>query len=80
METIRVWSPQRGLRRLRNGTTLEHYQKRFPQAIKVSCPTIATVEKWSNDGIAKAVDGCRVEPDGTCPHGYQSWMIVLGFI
>ncbi len=43
-------------------------------------PSIATMEKWSDSGIAKATDGCRVEPDGSCPHGHSSWMIKLGVI
>ena len=45
-----------------------------------SPPSIKTMMKWSDDGVAKATDGCRVEPDGTCPHGHQSWLIVLGYI
>lgn len=24
--------------------------------------------------------GCEVEPDGTCPHGYRSHLLELGFI
>jgi hypothetical protein len=43
-------------------------------------PSIATMERWMDDGVARATDGCRVEPDGTCPHGAQSWLIVLGLI
>lgn len=43
-------------------------------------PSIKTLEKWSNDGVAKATDGCRVEPDGTCPHGKESWLLKLGLI
>ena len=43
-------------------------------------PSIKTLERWTFDGIAKATDGCKVEPDGTCPHGKSSWLIVLGFI
>ena len=43
-------------------------------------PTIATLEKWSADGVAKATDGCRVEPDGECTHGHKSWMLVMGLI
>lgn len=31
-------------------------------------------------GIAEAEDGCRVETDGRCPHGYSSWLLVLGWI
>jgi hypothetical protein len=43
-------------------------------------PTLATMERWSDNGIARATDGCRVEPDGTCPHGHKSWLLVLGCI
>lgn len=43
-------------------------------------PSLATLERWSNDGVAKAVDGCRVEPDGICEHGSPSWLLKLGVI
>lgn len=32
------------------------------------------------DGVAKATDGCRVEPDGECTHGKKSWLLVMGLI
>jgi hypothetical protein len=43
-------------------------------------PALATLERWSDNGIAQATDGCRVEPDGTCCHGHKSWLLVLGVI
>ncbi len=43
-------------------------------------PSLATMEKWMDSGVARAVDGCRVEPDGVCPHGCQSWILVQGLI
>jgi len=43
-------------------------------------PCLATMEKWLDNGAAKATDGCRVEPDGVCPHGHQSWLLRLGMI
>lgn len=43
-------------------------------------PALATLERWSSDGVARATDGCRVEPDGRCEHGHQSWMLRLGII
>ena len=43
-------------------------------------PSIKTMEKWVMDGFAKATDGCKVEPDGTCPHGCKSWLIELGYV
>lgn len=43
-------------------------------------PSIKVMEKWMLDGVARATDGCRVEPDGVCPHGKNSWLIELGFM
>ena len=43
-------------------------------------PTIEQLEEWSYDGACEATDGCLVEPDGTCPHGCDSWLLVLGYI
>ena len=43
-------------------------------------PSLRTMEKWSMDGVAKATDGCRVEPDGHCPHGKPSWLLKMGVI
>lgn len=43
-------------------------------------PSLAKLERWSNDCVAEATDGCRVEPDGVCPHGHSSWLLRLGLI
>jgi len=43
-------------------------------------PSMKSLEKMLENGIAKAIDGCKVEPDGTCHHGKPSWMLVLGYI
>jgi hypothetical protein len=32
------------------------------------------------DEDPETVDGCLVEPDGVCPHGYRSPLLVLGII
>lgn len=50
-----------------------------PKAAKKT-PSIATMERWMESGIAHATDGCRVEPDGTCEHGKPSWLLELGLI
>jgi len=47
---------------------------------KQKVPSTATLARWSFDGVAKATDGCKVEPDGRCPHGAESWLLVLGMI
>jgi hypothetical protein len=47
---------------------------------KKKTPSIKTMENWMENGVAKATDGCRVEPDGHCPHGKPSWLLELGLI
>jgi len=43
-------------------------------------PSAAQIKEWLDDGRAEALDGCIIEPDGTCPHGSPSWLIELGLI
>jgi len=37
---------------------------------------------WSvtRDGVLVAPDGCLVEDDGECPHGYKSPLLQVGVI
>lgn len=77
---ITVYSKERGVRTLKEGITLAQYQEKYPSAIQVKPPTVKTMERWMDDGVAKAVDGCRVEPDGECSHGYPSWLVAYGLI
>lgn len=62
-----------------------HRPETFPGG---SYPT-PTVDQPSDDEIGamlvdaidtEATDGCQVEPDGLCPHGHPSWLIVLKLI
>jgi hypothetical protein len=43
-------------------------------------PSEEQLKIWVIDSVVDATDGCRVEPDGVCPHGYPSWLIQLGLI
>lgn len=43
-------------------------------------PTFKTLEKYSNNGIAKTPLGNSTEPDGYDSQGAPSWMLVLGLI
>ena len=43
-------------------------------------PSMDVIEDWIFDGECEATDGCIVEPDGHCPHGHPSWLIVVGAI
>jgi hypothetical protein len=44
------------------------------------CPSMNTLEKWSNDGIAKSVTGKKCEPDGYSNDFAPSWLLVMGVI
>jgi len=46
----------------------------------VNYPSMKSLQKWSMDSICPTPDGCRVEPDGTCQHGYPSWLLLIGII
>ena len=45
-------------------------------------PDIGTLMQWETEGGCEAAcpHGCWVEPDGRCPHGKPSWLIVMGLI
>jgi len=33
-----------------------------------------------DEEMPTATDGCTIEPDGVCEHGYPSWLMYLGYI
>lgn len=43
-------------------------------------PSMRTLKRWVDDGIAKSIRGKRVEPDGYDSEGFPSWLLVLGII
>ena len=43
-------------------------------------PDLETLLDWLLDSVCEALDGCIVEHDGRCPHGYPSWFLALGLI
>ena len=46
----------------------------------ITTPSDEQLGEWMFDGVCEAVDGCTVEPDGTCEHGSPSWLLQLGMI
>lgn len=38
------------------------------------------MERSMGDETVEALDGCPVEDDGTCHHGYPSWLVYAGLI
>ena len=47
---------------------------------KKKSPSLKTLMRWEEQGFSKASDGCKVDPDGRCPHGQESWLLILGMI
>ncbi len=44
-------------------------------------PDMDTLVEWLlMDGACEATDGCLIEPDGVCHHGYPSWLLQLEMI
>lgn len=59
---------------------VERPQSKWP-APETDAPDMETLFEWLLlDGDCEATDGCMIEPDGVCPHGYPSWLIQLGMI
>ena len=46
----------------------------------VEVPSDEQVNRWMLDvEDVETTDGCTIdEPDGTCDHGYPSWLVQLG--
>ena len=40
-------------------------------------PDYAVLQEWERQGGCQATDGCYVEADGECEHGYPSWLVFL---
>ena len=65
-----------------------NYRREYPEPV----PDTAAEAEWVLDlempvlqeilweGVATTYDKCRVEPDGECPHGYKSPLLLLGMI
>ena len=57
-----------------------HKTREYPKPT-IPEPDQDMVADWILDvTLPEATDGCTVEPDGTCPHGHPSWLLVLGYV
>jgi hypothetical protein len=43
-------------------------------------PDRRTLRRWQKTEVALAMDGCKVEFDGKCEHGHESWLVFLGLV
>jgi len=77
---LTVYSKERGLRSLKPGVTLSDYREKYPSAIRCSVPSMESLMDLSDDGSCECPDGCIVEPDGICEHGFKSWLLIMGAI
>jgi hypothetical protein len=74
--------------RLKDGVTVEEYLHRLHELaaqgrvfLGEQAPSIKELEQVLLDAEnATTPDGCEVEPDGTCPHGHKSWLVLWGMI
>lgn len=62
------------------GAVLENKRKREKELKHAKNLTQEELEEMMLDSVIEAADGCSVEPDGHCPHGYRSPLLVLGLI
>ena len=46
----------------------------------IAQPSLEDLMAMEAEGYSIATDGCKVEPDGVCQHGCNSWLIELGMI
>ena len=56
----------------------EFYHHASDEVLLVPIPTLCRVKQWLDDNECEAIDGCTVDSEDTCPHGYPSWLIALG--
>lgn len=56
-------------------------ERRMAEEIEhAECLAIEEIAEMIMDSVVEAADGCDVEPDGICQHGYRSPLRVLGMI
>lgn len=67
--------PKAGLHHGNDSRARQQIEKDHAEALNV-----AELEEMAYDSIVETADGCQVEPDGSCPHGYRSPLLVLGLI
>lgn len=63
-----------------DGTTIAGRTFNVDRYFGMKTPSLKTLEKWSDEGIAKSVGGKKVEPDGWDSNGTPSWLLVFGII
>ena len=69
------------IRKLKEGTGEAEYFTKHPDAYKIcKPPSERKLQEWDDRGGCEALDGCWVEPDGTCPHNKPSWLMAMGWI
>lgn len=52
----------------------------YISANHLTYPDVDELEDWLGEGGCESLDGCWVEPDGHCEHGYPSWLLFLALI
>jgi len=65
-------------------TEQEGQQRRYSQRDEYlwasNLDLVGLADEMDYFGTVETIDGCIVEPDGVCPHGYRSPLRILGII
>jgi len=59
---------------------LEPLISRADAVLELELPSRQEISSWISEAAVPALDGCLVEPDGECPHGWPSWLLALGLV
>lgn len=55
-------------------------QRRSDKFFGCSVPSYKALMRWSTEGLCETPDGCLVEEDGKCTHGFPSWLKLAGWV
>jgi hypothetical protein len=69
----------------KDGINFDEYVRRHAEKgieiLRFKMPSMKTIEKhYFEDGVVCTPDGCEVETDGVCEHGYPSILKIRGLI
>ncbi|KKQ56281.1 MAG: hypothetical protein US74_C0016G0005 [Parcubacteria group bacterium GW2011_GWA2_38_13] len=71
---------QERITRIFKSESLIHEAERVVASPITDMPTSEQITEWLESDMCPATDGCIVEHDGICSHGYVSWLKYLGLV
>jgi hypothetical protein len=65
---------------MRSGRVIHLKSTSIAKALGYGLPDNEQLGEWVCDSTCESLDGCTVEPDGTCEHGFPSWLLAMGLM